>query len=76
MFVRQLNMPITSLKGVGKKVAESYASLGVSMCSDLLLLSPRTYEDRTAIVPLGGLRDGQCKHDRSGRRPQLFRRFA
>ncbi|MCK9286034.1 MAG: ATP-dependent DNA helicase RecG [Sphaerochaetaceae bacterium] len=59
MFVRQLNMPITSLKGVGKKVAESYASLGVSMCSDLLLLSPRTYEDRTAIVPLGGLRDGQ-----------------
>ncbi len=53
MFVREWNKPVASLKGVGKQLTTSYANLGVFSYSDLLLLAPRTYEDRTQILPLG-----------------------
>ena len=58
MYVRQLIEPITSLKGVGKHSAERYEHLGVRTLGDLLLLAPRTYEDRSVLVPLGHLEDG------------------
>ncbi len=58
MYVRQLTNPITTLKGVGKQIAASYANLGVQTLADLLLLPPRTYEDRSKLVPLGKLVDG------------------
>ncbi|PKL10716.1 MAG: DNA helicase RecG [Spirochaetae bacterium HGW-Spirochaetae-4] len=59
MYVRQLIDPITSLKGVGKHSAESYENLGVRTLGDLLLLAPRTYENRSVLVPLGRLEDGE-----------------
>lgn len=58
MFVREWNKPVASLKGVGKQLTTSYANLGVFSYSDLLLLAPRTYEDRTQILPLGELNKG------------------
>lgn len=58
MFLRQLDEPVTTLRGVGRQLAESYHNLGVHSCADLLLLAPRSYEDRSRIVPLGDLPDG------------------
>ncbi|MFA7370925.1 MAG: ATP-dependent DNA helicase RecG [Sphaerochaetaceae bacterium] len=55
MFVREWNKTITTLKGVGKQLATSYANLGIFTYRDLLLFAPRTYEDRTRILPLGNL---------------------
>ena len=45
-------MPVTSLRGVGPALAQRLARLGVRTVGDLLLLMPRGYEDRTAVVPL------------------------
>ena len=60
MFVRELNQKVTTLRGVGRGAEESYANLDVKTLGDLLLLSPRTYEDRSVLVPLGGISDGMC----------------
>ncbi len=59
MYIRQLQEPIERLRGVGKQLAESYHNLGVNSTGDLLLLAPRTYEDRSKLVPLGKLGDGE-----------------
>ena len=53
MYIRELKKSITSLHGIGKSLAESYANLGVQTIADLLLLAPRTYEDRSRLSPLG-----------------------
>ena len=58
MFVREWNKGVSSLKGVGKQLTASYANLGIFTYSDLLLFAPRTYEDRTQILPLGRLGEG------------------
>lgn len=58
MYLRQLVEPIGTLKGVGKQLAESYHNLGVHTHGDLLLLAPRSYEDRSRVRPLGLLGDG------------------
>ena len=47
-----LMQDISSLRGVGPAIAARLARLGVSTVRDLLLLLPRAYEDRSAIVPL------------------------
>ena len=44
------------LKGVGPKVAEKLARLGLTTQRDLLFHLPLRYEDRTEISPLGSLR--------------------
>lgn len=59
VFIRELTDPVTTLKGVGKRLGENYANLSVFTLGDLLLLSPRSYEDRSRLVPLGNLQDGQ-----------------
>ena len=58
MFVRELQQKIATLRGVGRRVAESYLNLGVLTYGDLLLLAPRAYEDRSTLTPLGNLPDG------------------
>jgi len=47
--------PVTSLRGVGEALAARLAKIGVTQVQDLLFLLPTRYEDRTCIVPLGGL---------------------
>jgi ATP-dependent DNA helicase RecG len=49
---------VESLAGVGPKVAERLAKLGVRQIGDLLCLLPQRYEDRTALKPIGGLTIG------------------
>jgi ATP-dependent DNA helicase RecG len=48
-----------SLTGVGPKVAERLAKLGIRRIGDLLCLLPQRYEDRTTLKPIGGLAVGE-----------------
>ena len=50
--------PVQSLTGVGPKVAERLARLGVQTIGDLLCLLPQRYEDRTALRAIGSLAVG------------------
>ncbi len=43
------------LKGVGKARAELFASMGITTLYDLISWFPRTYEDRSRIVPISEL---------------------
>ncbi len=54
-----LDMPVTALAGVGVKVAEQLAQLGIERIFDLLLHLPRAYEDRSRIVAIGDVAHGQ-----------------
>ncbi len=46
---------ITALKGVGDKLADLLARLGIRSVQDLLFLLPQRYEDRTRVSPIGTL---------------------
>jgi ATP-dependent DNA helicase RecG len=52
-------LPITTLKGVGPKVAARLARLDIHSVEDLLFHLPYRYEDRTRLTPIGALRPGQ-----------------
>ncbi len=52
MFLAELTRDVSTLHGVGPAMASRLARLGVTTVRDLLLFLPRTYEDRTAVVPL------------------------
>lgn len=51
-------MPVTQLKGVGAKVTERLAKLGIETLQDLLFHLPFRYQDRTHIYPIASLRMG------------------
>ncbi|MFK7956586.1 MAG: ATP-dependent DNA helicase RecG [Lysobacterales bacterium] len=76
-----LDDPLTALSGVGPKVAEKLARVGLENVSDLLFHLPLRYEDRTRLWPLGDLRpgdvaqvEGEVTNSRIvwGRRPMLL----
>ena len=50
--------PVAALRGVGPALAEKLAKLGVTQVQDLLFVLPMRYEDRTQVLPIGGLRPG------------------
>ncbi len=52
-------IPITHLKGVGEKLATTFAKLGVSSLQDLIFHLPFRYVDRTRIVSIGALSPNQ-----------------
>ncbi len=54
-----LQTPVGCLKGIGPSRAECLERLGVRTVGDALLLSPRRYEDRRALLPIGRLRLGE-----------------
>lgn len=54
-----LSQPVTALKGVGSKVADRLAKIGIRQVQDLLFHLPLRYQDRTRLMPLGALRPGQ-----------------
>lgn len=54
-----LSQPVTELKGVGSKVAERLAKIGIQQIQDLLFHLPLRYQDRTRLMPLGALRPQQ-----------------
>ncbi|MCB2262723.1 MAG: ATP-dependent DNA helicase RecG [Candidatus Thiosymbion ectosymbiont of Robbea hypermnestra] len=49
---------VSGLRGVGPKVAERLAKVGVASVQDLLFHLPLRYQDRTRLVPLAALRPG------------------
>ena len=49
---------VTSLKGVGPRVAERLEKIGIKEIPDLLFHLPLRYEDRTRITPIGAARHG------------------
>jgi ATP-dependent DNA helicase RecG len=53
------SLSVTSFKGVGPKVAEKLAKLGLHTVQDILFHLPLRYEDRTRVVPIGSLRPGE-----------------
>ena len=52
------SLPVTSLKGVGPKLAEKLKRLGLYTVQDVLFHLPLRYQDRTRVLPMGGLRPG------------------
>ncbi len=54
-----LSAPLTTLKGIGPRVAGRLEKLGLRCVEDLLFHLPYRYQDRTRIVPIGALRPGE-----------------
>ncbi|CUS05157.2 ATP-dependent DNA helicase RecG [Candidatus Promineifilum breve] len=54
-----LARPVTSLKGVGPKMAEKLNKLGVETIGQLLYLFPRRYDDYTLLKPISKLTFGE-----------------
>ena len=54
-----LLVPVTSVKGVGPKLAEKLAKLGAETVRDLLYLFPRRYDDFTTMKPIARLVYGE-----------------
>ncbi|MBA4503576.1 ATP-dependent DNA helicase RecG [Marinobacterium sp. 3-1745] len=52
-------VPVTELKGVGTALELKLERLGVRTIQDLILHLPLRYQDRTRVVPIGGIRPGQ-----------------
>jgi ATP-dependent DNA helicase RecG len=50
---------VSTLKGVGPKVKEKLARLGLENKQQMLFHLPLRYEDRTRITPIGSLQPGQ-----------------
>ena len=51
--------PVTALRGVGPALAESLARLDLHTVQDVLFHLPLRYEDRTRVVPIGTVRNGE-----------------
>src|SRR3990170_4159339 len=52
-------LSITALKGVGPKLKDKLARLGLDTVQDVLFDLPFRYQDRTRLRPIGGLVPGQ-----------------
>jgi len=56
--VPETRSDLTSLAGVGPKLAEALEAMGIHSVEDLLFHLPLRYEDRTRLHPIGGLYPG------------------
>lgn len=54
-----LNSDIQFIKGVGAKRAKYFQKLGINTIYDIVTYYPRSYEDQSALVPIGRLRAGE-----------------
>ncbi len=52
------SLPVSSLKGVGPKLAEKLARFGLHSVQDVLFHLPFRYQDRTRVTRIGSLRPG------------------
>jgi ATP-dependent DNA helicase RecG len=55
-----LDAPITSVKGVGERMADTLGKLGLFSVGDLLAHYPRRYEDRARFTSIRDTRDGEA----------------
>lgn len=51
-------LPVTSLKGVGSAISDKLAKLNIFSVQDILFHLPTRYQDKTRVVPIRSLRDG------------------
>jgi len=51
-------LPVTVLPGIGPRVAARLEKLGINTVQDALFHLPLRYQDRTRVLPIGGLRPG------------------
>lgn len=51
-------LPVTTLHGVGEKLAEKLLKLGIRTVQDVLFHLPLRYQDRTRVHPIGSLSAG------------------
>ena len=54
-----VDLPVHVLAGVGSKIEGQLEQLGIHRLFDLLLHLPRDYEDRSRLINIDDLRDGQ-----------------
>ena len=54
-----LARPVTTIKGVGQKIAEKLEKLGAITILDLLYLFPRRYDDYTLLKPIKNIQYGE-----------------
>jgi ATP-dependent DNA helicase RecG len=54
-----LQKSVEELKGVGPKMVENLAKLGIEKVQDLLFHLPLRYQDRTRVYPIGNTQHGQ-----------------
>ncbi len=52
-------MRLSELSGIGKKIEETLSQANIHSVEDLLLIFPKSYQDRTKIVSIGSLTPGQ-----------------
>jgi ATP-dependent DNA helicase RecG len=52
------HLPVSALKGIGPSIAERVGRIGIRSIQDVLFHLPLRYQDRTRVVPIGGLRAG------------------
>ena len=52
------SLPVTTLKGVGPKLADKLKRLGLQTVQDVLFHLPLRYQDRTHLLRIGSLRPG------------------
>ena len=52
-------LSVTTLKGVGPRIAGRLAGLGIESVQDILFHLPLRYQDRTRVYPLGAVRPGE-----------------
>ncbi len=55
-----LTQPLTTIKGVGEKIADTLGKLGLFTVGDLLTHYPRRYEDRTRFAPIALVQNGEA----------------
>ena len=53
------SVTVAALRGVGPRIAERMAALGIESLQDLLFHLPSRYQDRTRLSAIGALRPGQ-----------------
>jgi ATP-dependent DNA helicase RecG len=71
-----LERPLTTLPGVGPKLAETASEAGLATIGDLLLRFPHSHRDRT-VLPVGELESGSqatIRVEVRGEKPRPFRR--
>lgn len=57
-FFRELERPVTDMEGVGPKIGEKLAALGLHTVRDWLYFFPRRYDDYSRMLPLNRLQPG------------------
>jgi ATP-dependent DNA helicase RecG len=54
MFLREIRDPLDRIRGLGSRWADRLAGAGIHNVAEFLCYYPRSYEDRSRVVPIAG----------------------